>query len=226
MSERPPKLVLASTSPYRAEMLAKCCLLFEQERPEFEERLLAHEQPQAAALRLASGKSNSVAQLIAERNVHTSKKNDPQIKHASVIIGSDQIACVRGQVLGKPGTSEKAIAQLANCSGDWVTFFTGLHVIYLSADGLDIKQTSYTEKFSVKFRSLTTAEIKTYVHMDQPLDCAGSFKAEGLGLTLFENMKGRDIHTLYGLPLLQLLKILRSYGINPIDQGQTPSSSN
>ncbi|MFT4712883.1 MAG: MAF protein [Candidatus Azotimanducaceae bacterium] len=223
MSETPPKLVLASTSRYRAEMLAKCCLLFEQERPEFKELLLAHEQPEATALRLARGKSDMVTQLIADRDVFVSESGGVQPKHASVIVGSDQIACLSGQILGKPGTSEKAIEQLTSCSGAWVSFFTGLHVIYRSADGLDIKRTNYTEEFSVKFRSLTAAEIKTYVHMDQPLDCAGSFKAEGLGLTLFENMKGRDIHTLYGLPLLKLLEILRSYGINPIDQSQTPS---
>lgn len=218
MSETPPKLILASTSPYRAEMLAKCYLAFEQVRPEFTELILANERPETEALRLAKGKSDSVDKAIAGRNALEFEKNGTHSKRASVIVGSDQIACLNGQILGKPGTSKKAIEQLTSCSDDWVSFYTGLHVIYRSADGLSIENTSYVEEFSVKFRSLAPAEIKNYVAMDQPLDCAGSFKAEGLGLTLFENMKGRDIHTLYGLPLLQLLEILRGYRINPILQ--------
>jgi len=212
-TETSPQLILASTSPYRAEMLAKCGLSFSQESPEYIEQIVAAEAPQAAALRLACGKARTIVNSLKR---HDGKSDSSSQIPARVVIGCDQVACLNGVILGKPGSESRAIEQLTVCSDEWVSFHTGLFVSFLSENGLEPTETSYIEEFAVKFRLLTAAEIETYIAMDQPLDCAGSFKAEGLGLTLFEDMKGRDIHTLYGLPLLQLLEILRGYGINPI----------
>lgn len=208
-----PNLILASTSRYRAEMLTKCGLSFLQKSPDYVEQIKSEEQPRTAALRLAQGKARAVANSLGSR-VNEQAASQPE--SASIIIGSDQIACLNKAVLTKPGSVNRAIEQLSACSGQWVNFHTGLFVLHRGGPGTETKETGYIEEFSVKFRQLTSSEIRRYVALDQPLDCAGSFKAEGLGLTLFDDMRGRDIHTLYGLPLLQLLEILRGYGINPI----------
>ncbi len=212
-TETSPQLILASTSPYRAEMLAKCGLSFSQKSPEYVEQLIPEEEPQAAALRLARGKALAVVHSFDSAG---GEQEYSPLKSCRVVIGCDQVACLNGVVLGKPGSASRASKQLTACSGEWVTFHTGLFVSVLPGTGLEPAETSYIEDFAVKFRLLSTTEIENYIAMDQPLDCAGSFKAEGLGLTLFEDMRGRDINTLYGMPLLQLLKILRNYGINPI----------
>ena len=208
-----PNLILASTSRYRAEMLTKCGLSFLQKSPECDEQFSAEEHPREAALRLARGKAQAVADSLGSR---VNEQSTSQTASTSIIIGSDQVACLNNAVLTKPGSANRAIEQLRSCSGQWVNFHTGLFVLHKGSDGSETKECGYIEEFSVKFRQLTISEIRRYVALDQPLDCAGSFKAEGLGLTLFDDMRGRDIHTLYGLPLLQLLEILRSYGINPI----------
>jgi len=208
-----PNLILASTSRYRAEMLTKCGLSFSQKSPEYIEQILPEEQPSKAALRLAEGKAQAVANSLGYR-VNLRVASQP--KSATIIVGSDQVACLNKTVLTKPGSATRAIEQLSACSGQWVNFHTGLFVLYKGGGGTETRETGYVEEFSVKFRQLTASEIRRYVALDQPLDCAGSFKAEGLGLTLFDDMRGRDIHTLYGLPLLQLLEVLRDYGINPI----------
>lgn len=216
MSKLINKLILASTSSYRAQMLIKCGLTFEQIDPRFDETELDDELPDRAAIRLAQGKADAVAnRLKVEAPTESSEEQ------AMVIIGCDQIASLQGRKLGKPGTGDRAIEQLTNCSGKWVSFYTGLHLIHFPGVQSNLgKNTceaqSYLEEFSVKFRTLSRIEITNYVEMDQPLDCAGSFKAEGLGLTLFDDMKGRDINTLYGLPMLALLKYLRNYGINTL----------
>ncbi len=208
-----PNLILASTSPYRAEMLTKCGLSFSKISPDYAEQIYPDEPAHAAALRLAQGKAWAVANQLDSR---MGESGHSMAGKSGVVIGCDQIACLHETVLSKPGSVTRAIEQLAACSGKWVTFHTGLCVLHKVDAGTEPETVEYVEEFSVKFRQLTTDEITRYVDLDQPLDCAGSFKAEGLGLTLFEDMRGRDIHTLYGLPLLQLLEILRSYGVNPI----------
>ena len=214
-SKKEPKLFLASTSPYRAEMLAKCGLSFSQLDPEYLEEIDQNESPEVSARRLACGKAENLLALLLDSGANQTQtdKDSPW-----VIVGSDQIASLKGTILGKPGTVPRAIAQLNACSRQWVSFYTGLHVIYYVGPNTKPVETNYIEEFRVKFRELTETEIENYVALDQPLDCAGSFKAEGLGLTLFDEMRGQDIHTLYGLPLLQLLKVLRQHGINPIKQ--------
>jgi septum formation protein len=131
-----------------------------------------------------------------------------------MIIGSDQ-ACLCGtSILGKPGNLTGARSQLQACSGKKVDFYTGL-ALFNSATGV---QQYRLEVFSVFFRDLTEAEIENYLQKEQPFDCAGSFKAEGLGISLFERMEGNDFHSLIGLPLISLCDLLRDAGLNPLLQ--------
>jgi septum formation protein len=192
-------LVLASTSEYRREILAKLRLPFTQISPDFAEIAMPQETPAAMARRFAAGKAMAVASLAAGPGVQP------------LVIGSDQVVTVNGEHLQKPGTVDRAEAQLSRCSGQWVT--------YCSAVSLATKGHTLTldhELYHVKFRHLTAAEIRRYVALDEPLNCAGSIKAESLGVTLFSSTRGEDINTLYGLPLLRLAKRLREQGIDSL----------
>lgn len=131
-----------------------------------------------------------------------------------LIIGSDQICVLDGEITGKPLTEEKARQQLAKASGNIVTFYTGL-ALYNSASG---HLQTEVEPFDVHFRHLSEAEIDDYVRKEHPLHCAGSFKSEGLGIALFERPEGRDPNTLIGLPLIALCQMLRREGFNPLLQ--------
>lgn len=189
-------IVLASTSPFRRELLKKVVQNFTVAAPFVDETPEPNESPEQLVERLAVAKSKALA------------KEYP----AHVLIGSDQVAVVDGVILGKPGSSEKARQQLKSMRGKTVTFLTGL-AVYLSAED---KLQVAVEPFYVTFRDITDAEIEAYVQREQPLNCAGSFKSEALGISLFSRLQGDDPNTLVGLPLIRLLAMLRNWGINPL----------
>lgn len=183
-------LVLASTSRYRRELLQRLGLPFDCARPEVDETPLNGEGPMALATRLAAAKAADVA-----------------ARHPGAwVIGSDQVADLNGQPLGKPGKVEAACAQLVAMSGQTVRFHTA---ISLRRDRESLAALDLTE---VHFRALDSQEIARYVATEQPLDCAGSFKCEGLGISLFEAIDNRDPTALVGLPLIALCGLLRRAG--------------
>lgn len=191
-----PELILASTSPYRRLLLEKLGIPFACASPEVDELPLPAETPRHLVLRLAQAK----AQALAERFPH------------HLIIGSDQVCVLDGEITGKPYTEENARKQLKKASGNIVTFYTGL-ALYNSVNG---QLQTECEPFDVHFRHLTEQEINHYVQKESPLNCAGSFKSEGLGIALFERLEGRDPNTLVGLPLIALCQMLRREGFNPL----------
>jgi septum formation protein len=187
-----PHLVLASTSRYRRELLERLRLPFDVARPEVDETALPGEAPQALAVRLAKAKARAVAGTL---------------DGDGWALGSDQVADLAGRALGKPGGREAAIAQLRAMSGGAVRFHTALCLAH--PDGRALAAIDLTE---VRFRALADAEIERYVDAEQPFDCAGSFKSEGLGITLFEAIDNRDPTALIGLPLIATCALLRQAG--------------
>jgi septum formation protein len=184
------QLILASTSPYRRQLLARLGQAFECHPPGTDESVLPGEEPGDLAGRLAEAKARAVAQLYPD----------------ALVIGSDQVAALGTQLLGKPGNHGAAVDQLRLCSGREVQFFTGLTV--MCANRGFVRQC--VEPFSVYFRSLSEAEIEDYLQREQPYDCAGSFKCEGLGISLFTRLSGDDPTSLEGLPLIRLSAMLRA----------------
>ncbi len=190
MTQTPtPAIILASGSSYRRALLEKIGLTPEIQPANIDETPAANEPPATLALRLAREKSAHVAQS----------------RPAGLIIGSDQVADLNGSPLGKPGTATKAIEQLHSCSGQTVIF----HVI--NAQTGRIQQSC--EQVAVHFRTLSGEQIKRYVAAEPALDCAGSFKAEGLGITLFHRIEGADPNTLIGLPIIRLVEFLANEGV-------------
>ena len=189
-------LILASTSVYRRRLLERLQLPFRCIAPGTDESALADETPMQLAERLALAKAQAVA------------REHPQ----ALVIGSDQVASLQGDIMGKPGTAERAAAQLQASAGNTVSFYTGVALV--RADSA--LQLSAVERFDVRFRALTDIEIRRYVELESPLDCAGSFKVEGLGITLFESLQGRDPTGLEGLPLIALSDLLRQAGHDPL----------
>ncbi|AOE49801.1 Maf family protein [Kangiella sediminilitoris] len=189
-------IVLASSSPYRKELLSRVVESFSCESPNIDETPFPDEEPVEHVARLAEQKALAVS------------LNHPD----SIIIGSDQVCVLDGKILGKPYTEEKAIQQLMGCSGKTVTFYTSLCVMESEKEDKDLSVV-LTE---VKFRDLTHEEIKRYVQREKPLDCAGSFKCEGLGIALFESLSSKDPTALIGLPLITLSESLRKLGIRVI----------
>ena len=187
-----PRLTLASTSRYRRELLERLRLPFDVARPEVDETALPGESPLALATRLAEAKAQAVAQALGDDGW---------------ALGSDQVADLGGKARGKPGGRDAAIAQLRAMSGGVVHFHTALCLAH--ADGRALAAIDLTE---VRFRALTDAEIERYVDAEQPFDCAGSFKSEGLGITLFESIDNRDPTALIGLPLIATCALLRQAG--------------
>ena len=185
-------LVLASTSPYRRQLLARLGLPFDVSRPEVDETPLGNESAVDLAARLAEAKAVSVGK---------------RLPHAWVI-GSDQVAELNDQLLGKPGSFERAADQLAAASGQQLRFHTAV-CVYRHADQRTLRIADLT---IVQFRTLSSVEIDRYLHAEQPYDCAGSFKAEGLGICLFEAIESRDPTGLIGLPLIALAQSLRQAG--------------
>lgn len=185
-------LILASTSVYRRDLLARLRLPFDTARPETDETPLPGETPTDVALRLSEAKARAVA------STHP----------GTCVIGSDQVAELDGRALGKPGGREAAIAQLASMSGREVRFRTGLCLVRPEGCAHALLDTT-----TVRFRRLTGDEIQRYVDAEQPYDCAGSFKAEGLGVSLFRATEGEDGTSLVGLPLIRLVQMLDREGI-------------
>lgn len=196
MVKKMTPLVLASTSPFRRSLLQKLGIPFVAAAPDADETPLKDEDARHLVTRLAQQKAQSLAS---------------QYPH-HLIIGSDQVCVLDGNITGKPLTEEKARLQLAQASGHIVTFYTGL-AVYNSANG---QLQTECEPFDVHFRHLSAEEIARYVDKEKPLYCAGSFKSEGLGITLFERLNGRDPNTLVGLPLIALCQMLRNEGVNPL----------
>jgi septum formation protein len=187
-----PALVLASTSRYRQMLLERLGVPFTTAAPNVDEAALPGELADDLAPRLARAKANAIAQL------------RPQ----SIVIGSDQLAVCERQILGKPGTAEKCIAQLRAVSGKRVEFKTAVHVV----DTRTGSNEAHVDVTTVYFRQLSDEEIRRYVDRERPLDCAGGFKVEGLGITLFEGIESRDPTALIGLPLIWLSSALRRMG--------------
>ena len=188
-----PALLLASSSPFRRELLGKLQLTFTHQSPDIDESRREGESPTDLVTRLAREK----AEALAAEHPNT------------LIIGSDQVAVLGDQVLGKPGTRDKAIEQLTAASGQRVTFLTGLCLLNTTTG---TAQTA-CEPFHVQFRALQSGQIERYVDAEQPLNCAGSFKSEGLGIVLFEALEGRDPNSLIGLPLITLTDFLAAEGV-------------
>lgn len=189
----PPSLVLASTSPYRKELLQKLGLPFSLAASQVDETPYPTETTEHLVSRLSLEK----AQAVAREYPH------------HWIIGSDQSCTVNGQPVGKPLTVEKAHQQLRAMSGQVITFYTGLCLLN-SATG---EYQQICEPFHVHFRQLSERQIARYIELEQPLYCAGSFKMEALGITLFERLEGRDPNCLIGLPLIALVDMMAAWGL-------------
>ncbi len=187
----PPPLVLASTSPYRRDLLARLRLPFTVARPEVDEAPRAGEPPAALAARLAAAKAAAVAATQGD----------------AWVLGSDQVADLDGRPLGKAGGRAAAVAQLRDMSGRQVVFHTA--VCLARAGRADL---AASDRTLVSFRRLSEAEIERYVDAEQPFDCAGSFKCEGLGIALFESITSEDPTALVGLPLIATAGLLRRAG--------------
>jgi len=190
---RPLPIVLGSTSPFRRELLARLGLEFGVDNPAVDEARLENETAAQLVTRLASAK----ARAVADRHPR------------SLVIGSDQVACIDERILGKPGDRESAIRQLSLASGKRVTFYTGLCLLN-SASG---REQVVCEPYHVHFRALEQARIERYLDAEEPYNCAGSFKSEGLGIALFSRMEGDDPNALIGLPLIRLVSFLENEGI-------------
>jgi septum formation protein len=187
------RLILASTSPFRRELLARLGLPFAVRAPDTDETRLPGEAAFALAARLAALKAHAVA------------------RHApdALVIGSDQAAVLDGEVIGKPGDHERAVTQLRRASGRTVTFYTGLCLL----DGASGRRQVAVEVFQVLFRTLAPEMIERYLRRERPYHCAGSFKSEGLGIALFERLEGDDPTSLIGLPLIRLTRMLEAAGV-------------
>ena len=206
------KFLLASTSSYRAQLLTSVIPEFSVINPKTDETNLPTESPQEKCLRLAVQKALDGLKLAGSTN--------------QIAIGSDQVAHLGDKIFSKPGDFDTAMAQLKACSNMWVCFSTGIALcrqqhqqdsidknINETASGLVLAK-GY-ETYKIKFRELHDKEIADYLHAEEPFDCAGSIKAEGLGIRLIENSQGRDINTLYGLPLMLLTDLLKNLAIHP-----------
>ncbi len=190
------KIILASSSPYRQTILKKLHIPFSCAAPNINESAVSGESISAQVERLAKIKALAIAKT--KTNVD------------SYVIGSDQLASFNGQVLGKPGDFDTAKQQLTRFSGQTVKFYTGLCLVHSAKNQL----AQIVETFDVTFKTLTEVQISTYLRIEQPYDCAGSFKCEGLGIALFESLNGRDPNTLIGLPLIALIDLFNTLSVD------------
>lgn len=186
-------LVLASTSPFRKAILEKLGIPFSTQSPEVDESPVENEAPEQLVERLSIAKAKAIADKLSE----------------GLVIGSDQVAVIEGQILGKPGNHENAIKQLMFASGKTVTFLTGLCLYNAATQNYQVE----VVPFNVVFRELTRQQIENYLNKEKPYNCAGSFKSEALGITLFEKLEGDDPNTLVGLPLIRLVRMLEKEGV-------------
>ena len=189
------EIVLASTSPYRRNLMRRLGLPFHCVAPEVDEQVEAGEEPERRAIRLARLKAQSAAST--------------RLSSPSLCIGSDQVACLGDRLLRKPRTDERAAEQLAAASGNLLKFWTGVYVV--SDSGVFWSRLVACE---VQMRELSSDEIEHYIAIDRPLDCAGSFKWEALGISLFEFVRSPDPTALEGLPLIALCDLLRQAGVS------------
>jgi MAF protein len=189
-----PLLVLASTSPFRRALLERLGISFTTAAPETDESPRPGETPQQLVVRLSEDKARAVASLHPK----------------ALIIGSDQVACLEGRVMGKPGKRERAIEQLSRASGKMVVFYTGLCLLNARTNQARVLY----EPFQVHFRPLSQSQIASYLDRERPYNCAGSFKSEGLGIALFERLEGDDPNALVGLPLIRLIGMLKAEGVD------------
>lgn len=190
------RLVLASTSPFRKELLAKLHLEFVTDNPQVDETPLPGETPEQLVARLAEAKARAVG----------SRHPD------ALIIGSDQVAVNGEAILGKPGDHARATQQLRQASGKRITFLTGLALFNSTTGQCQV----VVEPFSVVFRQLGDEQIDNYLKREQPYNCAGSFKSEGLGIALFQRLEGDDPNALIGLPLIRLIEMLEKEEVSVI----------
>lgn len=188
----PPRLILASASAYRRELLARLGVVFASETPEIDERAAAGEPPAVLAHRLAIGKARAVSDRHPD----------------AAVIGSDQVAVCDGVLLGKPGSAEACRQQLRAQAARAVEFHTAVAVLYPAGNFVE----TFSDLTIARFRPLTTAEIDRYIAAEQPYDCAGGFKSEGLGISLFDSIRSDDPTGLIGLPLIRLSRCLRALG--------------
>jgi len=187
------RLILASTSPFRRQLLARLELPFATRAPEVDENSRPGEDAATLAARLAEAKACSVAAR----------------ESSALVIGSDQVAVLAGEILGKPGAHDRAVAQLSRAAGKSVDFLTGLCLI----DSLSGRAQLDIIPFRVVFRHLSAQQIENYLRREKPYQCAGSFKSEGLGIALFERLEGADPTSLIGLPLIRLIQMLEAEGV-------------
>ena len=197
-------LILGSTSPFRKTLLQKLNLPFDCAKPNIDETPRANECPPALVERLAIEKAQAVAAKYPD----------------ALIIASDQVAVCDGDILGKPHNFDNGVKQLTKFSNKAVTFYTGLS-LYNSKTK---KNHSLVETFTVHFKLLSQSDIENYLKAEQPYNCAGSFKSEGLGICLFKKLEGNDPNTLIGLPLIKLVSLLKQHGINVLSEQSTANS--
>jgi len=188
------KLILASSSPFRRQILDKLQIEYTCISPDIDESQLENETASQLVKRLAENKARKIADSVSD----------------SLVIGSDQVAVLGDEILGKPHTHENAVKQLEKLSGNTVTFLTGLALINSKTGQVQ----SEVVPFKVVFRSLSKQMIENYLKTEQPYSCAGSFKSEALGIVLFEKLEGEDPNTLVGLPLIRLVRMLENEGMN------------
>lgn len=188
-----PRLILASSSPFRRELLERLRIPFEIMPPELDETPLAGESPRQLTERLAIAKARKIAET--ERN--------------ALVIGSDQVAVYDGVIVGKPHTHDRAVEQLRAASGKTVTLHTGLALVNSATGRTQCEVIPYR----VTFRELSDSLIESYLRKEQPYACAGSVRSEGLGIALLEKFEGEDPNTLIGLPLIRLVRMLENEGV-------------
>lgn len=188
------QLILGSSSPFRAELLAKLRLPFAIASPDIDETAMENEQPEILVKRLSEQKAKAISSQFAD----------------ALIIGSDQVAVLDGKILGKPGNHTNAVKQLLAVSGKTVRFVTGLALLNSKTGAMQ----SIVEPFEVSFKELSLAQIEFYLQQEQPYQCAGSFKSEGFGISLFSKLNGDDPNSLIGLPLIRLTDMLKAEGID------------
>jgi len=192
-------VILASSSPFRKALLKKLGIDFETVSPNINEEREKYESPFELVKRLAEQKAIEVSKF-----------------HSGLVIGSDQVATlgsgmnIDDKIFTKPGSHDNAVFQLKNCSGKTVTFLTGLTLLNTKTKKIQV----HVEKYKVTFKKLTESEILNYLKKEDALNCAGSFKSEGLGIALFKNMEGNDPNSLIGLPVIELIKMLAKENVH------------
>jgi septum formation protein len=191
------KLVLASTSPFRKALLERLHIEFSCASPDVDETPIAGESIENMVMRLSVLKAEAIAEQI---------KN---LGEEALIIGSDQSAVLNGQPLSKPGNFENAVKQLTEASGQRIVFQTGLCLLNTRTG----RKQTVCEPYTVVFKKLSAEKIERYLQAEQPYNCAGSFKSESLGIALFEKFEGEDPNSLIGLPLIKLVEMLESEGV-------------